>query len=236
MSISKIFERIKSAFRLDTEIDQYFPGCLTELKVPQLMHNYLEICKILNIKVELLDLICCGLPAINAGHSDEFLQERRKAQIAENKVRTIYSSCPSCVFYLKERNYNSELILNAIYPKLQSLKKKQLGLKVTFHDPCHMGRYLHEYDLPRNILREIGCEVVEMRHSRENSLCCGAGGGLINNDLKLARKIAEERIKEAKEVSDILVTACPLCYLHLKSVSDDVKVLEISELMLSSIK
>lgn len=236
MAIVDLFKKISDVF-IAKEVDQYFPGCLTEIKIPEIRDNYLEICKTLNIKVELFDLICCGLPAINSGNDDSFLDEKRKEQVHENKIAKIYSSCPSCVFHLKEKNYNIEHILEVIYEKLKDYKNvKKLNMKITFHDPCHLGRYLGKYDLPRNILSLIGCEVVEMKHAKENAMCCGAGGGLINNNPDIAKKIAKERIKEAKEAADVLVTACPLCYLHLKEASENVKVYEISSLILKALK
>ncbi|MEM1988387.1 MAG: (Fe-S)-binding protein [Candidatus Woesearchaeota archaeon] len=236
MGITEIFKKISNVF-IDKEVDQYFPGCLTEIKIPELKDNYLEICRILNIRLELFDLICCGLPAVNAGNDDFFLDEKRKSQILEENIVKIYSNCPSCVFHLKEKNYNVDHILELIYEKLKVHKKiRKLNMKVTFHDPCHLGRYLGKYDLPRDILRLIGCEVVEMKHNKENSMCCGAGGGLINNNPEVAKKIAKERMREAKDVANILVTACPLCYLHLKEVSDNVEVYEISTLILKALK
>ena len=89
-----------------------------------------------------------------------------------------------------------------------------LGYRVTYHDPCHLGRYNGVYDPPRELLEAIGCELVEMPRSRDNSFCCGAGGGRIwMSELRQGTgpKPSESRIHEAVALGDIdyFVTACP---------------------------
>ncbi|MCL2656308.1 MAG: heterodisulfide reductase-related iron-sulfur binding cluster [Betaproteobacteria bacterium] len=94
-----------------------------------------------------------------------------------------------------------------------ALKVKQpLGLKVTFHDPCHLGRLNKRYDAPRRVLELIGCQVVEMPRNRDNSFCCGAGGGRIwIPDKPGTKKPSEMRIREAAALGriDVFVTCCP---------------------------
>ncbi len=88
---------------------------------------------------------------------------------------------------------------------------KRLGRKVTFHDPCHLGRLNGEYDAPRAVLRAIGCEIIEMPRNRDNSFCCGAGGGRIwLPDTPGKEKPSENRINEAATLDiDVFVTCCP---------------------------
>lgn len=89
---------------------------------------------------------------------------------------------------------------------------KPLGKRVTFHDPCHLGRLNKEYDAPRRVLKAIGCELVEMPRSRDNSFCCGAGGGRIwVPDPPGTEKPAHGRMHEAAELDAIkvFVTCCP---------------------------
>lgn len=90
--------------------------------------------------------------------------------------------------------------------------KKPLGLRVTFHDPCHLGRLNKRYDAPRRVLELIGCELVEMPRNRSNSFCCGAGGGRIwIPDKPGAKKPSELRVREAATLGgiDVFVTCCP---------------------------
>jgi Fe-S oxidoreductase len=91
---------------------------------------------------------------------------------------------------------------------------RPLGYRVTYHDPCHLGRYNGVYDAPRRVLAAIGCELVEMPRNRDNSFCCGAGGGRIwMEELKQgdAPRPSESRIHEAVALGgiDYFVAACP---------------------------
>lgn len=89
---------------------------------------------------------------------------------------------------------------------------RPLGKRVTFHDPCHLGRLNGGYDAPREVLRRIGCEIVEMPRNRDNSFCCGAGGGRIwIPDQPGIEKPSENRMHEAADLGpiDIFVTCCP---------------------------
>jgi Fe-S oxidoreductase len=92
------------------------------------------------------------------------------------------------------------------------------------------------YEEPRKILEFIGCKIVEMKFNRENSFCCGGGGGVQSNYSELANSIAKERIEQALETkAEFLVTACPLCYYHLKRNSKGIQVFEISQILVQCI-
>lgn len=88
----------------------------------------------------------------------------------------------------------------------------QLGLTVTYHDPCYLGRHGGEYDDPRELLEQIGCRIIEMPRNRDNSFCCGAGGGRIwmNSPAGIERP-SENRIREAATLDGVetFVVACP---------------------------
>jgi Fe-S oxidoreductase len=89
---------------------------------------------------------------------------------------------------------------------------KPLGLRATFHDPCHLGRFNKGYEAPRDILGLIGCELVEMGRCRANSFCCGAGGGRIwMADPVGSEKPAQNRMKEAAVIPglQVYVVSCP---------------------------
>ncbi|MFC1950208.1 (Fe-S)-binding protein [Chloroflexota bacterium] len=90
---------------------------------------------------------------------------------------------------------------------------KELDKKVTYHDPCYLGRHNSVYDEPREVLHSIpGIELVEMPRSRENSLCCGGGGGGIWMETKKGERFANMRLEEAIEIGiSVLVVACPFC-------------------------
>jgi Fe-S oxidoreductase len=87
-----------------------------------------------------------------------------------------------------------------------------LKYRVTFHDPCHLGRFNKGYEAPRDLLKLLGCELVEMGRCRANSFCCGAGGGRIwVPDPVGAEKPAQNRIKEAAAIPglEVYVVSCP---------------------------
>ena len=89
---------------------------------------------------------------------------------------------------------------------------RRLSYRVTYHDPCHLGRFQGEYDAPREILRRLGCTLVEMPRNRDNSFCCGAGGGRIwIADQPGQERPSENRIREAVTLPDVelFVVTCP---------------------------
>jgi Fe-S oxidoreductase len=117
---------------------------------------------------------------------------------------------------------------------------RKLPMKVTYHDPCHLGRHLGDdgvYDPPRKILQSIpGIELVEMVRSRENAWCCGAGAGVSQANPEMALWTANERLKEARATgASALVTACPWCVRNfrdaVKEYGEDIDILEISEIV-----
>lgn len=90
--------------------------------------------------------------------------------------------------------------------------KKRLDYRVTYHDPCHLGRFNKGYDAPREIMRALGCELIDMPRSRDNSFCCGAGGGRIwIPDQPGAEKPSQNRMHEAAKIEglQVFVVCCP---------------------------
>lgn len=106
----------------------------------------------------------------------------------------------------------SEVLLKAVKDGKLQTKKKTKRVKVSYHDPCYLGRGLGIYDAPRELLRSLdGVQLVEMERIRRNSFCCGARGG---NEFftDFSKSIAEERLREFAETgADVLITACPYC-------------------------
>ena len=110
-------------------------------------------------------------------------------------------------------------------------------MKVTYHDPCYLGRYSRLDDAPREILAAVpGLKLVEMERNRMDAWCCGAGGGvkLGNHDYAIA--VGKERVEEAiASTADVLVTACPVCVENFNKAKEACKfkvtVLDIAELL-----
>ena len=102
---------------------------------------------------------------------------------------------------------------------------KELNKKVAYHDPCYLGRHSSIYNEPREVLKSIpGVELVEMRNLRENSLCCGGGGGRIWMETPKGERLSDLRVEQALEAeANILSTACPYC---ISNFDDSVLTLE----------
>lgn len=221
----------------------YYPGCLTRYVLQGEFENYKKILEYLKVDFLLLpEINCCGSPVLNAGYEQEARKLARKNLEAFKKhnVKKIITNCPAC-FKVLSKEYKSMLpdwnieVEHVITTILSYLKKRDIQLepreKITYHDPCHLGRHLGIYDEPREILKRLGFKLVEMRHNKEKALCCGGGAGLRTNNPKLANKIAQARIGEAKNTGvKKLVTPCPLCFAHLAENSD-IEVLEFSQVI-----
>ena len=122
----------------------------------------------------------------------------------------------------------SQLLEQLIKENKINLKGKK-DLKVTYHDSCHLGRHAGEYEAPRNVINSIS-NLVEMENNRENSICCGAGGGVKSAYPELAEQMAKSRIAQAKDTGcKTLVTPCPFCKLNLEN--DEIEVLDLTEFL-----
>jgi Fe-S oxidoreductase len=119
-----------------------------------------------------------------------------------------------------------------------------LNYRVTYHDPCYLGRYNGIYDPPREVIQATGCDLVEMPRTRDNALCCGAGGGRIWMDEgTFEERASESRIKEAAALSnvDYFVIACPKDYTMYQDAvkttgqEDQLKVLDLIDLLAEAI-
>ncbi|MFD1513960.1 heterodisulfide reductase-related iron-sulfur binding cluster [Halomarina rubra] len=124
----------------------------------------------------------------------------------------------------------------------------ELDYTVTYHDPCHLGRYNDEYEAPRNLVRATGCDLHEMPRNRANSFCCGGGGGGLWMDFEEEPKPSEERLREALEDTEAgtaiekFVVACPMCLTMYEDgrktggFEGDIEIVGLSELLAEAIE
>ena len=174
----------------------------------------------------LADERCCGHDLLWEGDREGFLKlaQLNAEMIRASGVKRIVSSCPECVRALKvdypaygiklnaEVIHLSELVADSnLKLKIENCKLT----KVTFHDPCRLGRHLGIYDAPRKVLEGLGYTVVEMRHARRNATCCGTNGWTHCDAANKAIQV--QRLREAKATgADVMVTACLKCQIHFK--------------------
>lgn len=167
---------------------------------------------------------CCGESVRKAGDETLFgrLAENNIGVFNNNQVKKIVTTSPHCFHTFK--NEYPELggkyeVLHFTQFLAELIKEgkikftKEVNKKVTYHDPCYLGRHNNIYDAPREVLKSIpGLELVEMPANREYSLCCGGGGGRIWMETKKDERFADIRMGQALEVgAEVLAVACPYC-------------------------
>jgi Fe-S oxidoreductase len=224
----------------------YFRGCVAREKLNNIAEATEKILKHADIDYKILDNeTCCGSFLLRTGFVSD-AKEVMKNTLKEIGKEKIITSCAGCYKTFK-KDYNEILgveldvvhtsqLFNELI-RTGKLEPPFLDKTVTYHDPCHLGRHIEEYDAPREVLSKIS-NLVEMERNKEESRCCGAGGGVRAAFPEITENIAKMRIKDAKDVdAEILVTSCPFCILNLRSVSEDnKKVLDLSEMIIKSSK
>ena len=167
---------------------------------------------------------CCGESIRKIGDEELFgtLAEGNLSLFGDNGVERVLVLSPHCYHTFSNeyeeygQNLNvthmSELVAQLIESGKIELKNK-IEAKVTYHDPCYLGRHNNIFDAPRNVLKAIpGVEFNEMIRVRESSLCCGGGGGRMWMETKFGERFSDLRIPEAQSVgAEILATGCPYC-------------------------
>jgi Fe-S oxidoreductase len=212
----------------------YYPGCLAKHALKEVESNYKEIFNLLGIDFIMLpnDEVCCGLPVINAGYKKEAKELAKKnfQRFKKNGIKKIITNCPSCYHMFKDEypkfipEWDIE-VEHAAQTVLDALKKRDMPnypIKepVTYHDSCHLGRYCGIYNEPREVIELLGAEIIEMKHNKENALCCGAGACVRANFPELAKNAAKTRLKDMPAQVDIIISACSLCASNLQSGLD----------------
>ena len=232
----------------------YFPGCYLSYD-PRLKKVARATVEILNKAGANFGILgskenCCGESIRKTGDEELFkrlAKENIKAFI-DNGVRKILVSSPHCYHTFKNEypefmvDFEVIHITQYLFQLINegSLKFiKEYGKQVTYHDPCYLGRHNGIYDEPREILKEIpGLELIEMPDSREDSLCCGGGGGRIWMETPKGERFCDIRLEQAMGVEvEVLATSCPYCIANFEDskltldVVEDIEVKDITEII-----
>jgi Fe-S oxidoreductase len=196
---------------------------------------------------------CCGDQARKVGAQDVFddLKNRNEVLFDEHNVHKIIVASPHCLQALNRDYAPARAIEATHYTRLfadllqeGTLKLSQsVPVRVTYHDPCYLGRHAGEYEAPRAVLRAIpDLTLVEMRRNRERSLCCGGGGGGLWLDVPNTERFSVLRVQEALDTgAEIIATACPYCTSMLEDaiktldVDNRIRVLDVAELVAQSL-
>ncbi len=193
---------------------------------------------------------CCGESIRKIGSEKVFknLAKENIKTFIDNGVKKIIVSSPHCYHTFKneypefmvnfEVVHASQYIFELINAGRLELTK-EYGKKVTYHDPCYLGRHNDIYDEPRDALNRVsGIKLVEMADSRKNSLCCGGGGGRIWMDTPMEERFSDLRLEQAVAVdAEVLVTACPYCITNFEEsrlnleYDDIIEIKDITEII-----
>jgi len=228
-------EELKKAYNLpETAEWVYFIGCTSNYRQKNLRDATLNVLKKANVNFTLINERCCCSPLIRTGQIDPIndIVKFNLAQIKNAGASKIITSCAGCYRTMKKdwpkfgTNYNIE-----VYHTIELVKKlidegkielsSEYNKTVTYHDPCHMGRHMNFYDIPRDVIKQVPkVNLVEMKRNKRDALCCGAGGGVKIGYPDWAIEISKERLNEAKETgASILTTICPFCKTNLSDAN-----------------
>jgi Fe-S oxidoreductase len=211
----------------------YFPGCYLsyDARMKKVARATAQILNRAGIDFGILGAKenCCGESIRKTGDEDLFkrLAKENIKTFIDNGVKKILVSSPHCYHTFKNEycefkvNFEVVHITQYLFELISQGRLKltqEYGKKVTYHDPCYLGRHNGIYDLPRAVLKSApGLELIEMPESFTDSLCCGGGGGRIWMETLKGERFSDLRIKQAVSVgAEELVTACPYCITHFE--------------------
>ena len=228
----------------------YFPGCYPNYdpRMKKVARATATILKQAGVDFGILGPKenCCGESIRKAGDEELFKRLAREniKTFIDNGVKKILVSSPHCYHTFKneypEFMANFEVIHMAqfLFELIQEGRleiTKEYGKKVTYHDPCYLGRHNNIYDEPREILEGIpGLELCEMADTRVDSFCCGGGGGRIWMETPKGERFSDLRLDQAMDIgAEELVTCCPYCITNFEDSKlnrEDSEAIEIKDI------
>jgi len=244
-------EDLKKQYDLPEQAEWvYFIGCTSNYRQKGIRDATLKFLKKIALDFTLIDEHCCTSPLIRTGQIEivkEFMNYNLK-QFKKVGATKIITSCAGCYRTLKKdfEKYGAQHDFE-VYHTLEIVKKHldegKIAIKssfnktVTYHDPCHLGRHMGLYELPREVYKSIpSLKLVEMERNRNFAWCCGAGGGVKIGYPEWALEISKERLDEAKETNaDLISSTCPFCRTNLSDANEkhgfNFQVLDLMEIL-----
>jgi Fe-S oxidoreductase len=236
----------------------YFPGCYPSFD-PRAKKISTATAKILNSAGVDFGILgaketCCGESIRKTGDEELFkrLAKENIKTFIDNGVKKILVSSPHCYHTFKneypEFMVNFEVIhITEYLLELMNAGRleltKEVEKKITYHDPCYLGRHNGIFEEPREVLKKVsGLELIEMPDSRIDSLCCGGGGGRVWMETQKGERFGDLRIDQAIEVgAELLVTSCPYCITMFEDsrvtmgVDEKIEIKDITEIIVEAI-
>ena len=225
-----------------------FAGCLSSFESGDTLRKTAALLNKLGIKVAYYagNELCCGAPFLNMGDEEGFTANARELArtFQSREARTVITGCAECFktlikdypkylpdIEMPNIKHISQVIAESIN-QLGTIERKMPECRITYHDPCRLGRDCGIYDAPREIIRAIkDIEFHEMAQAGEQSFCCGAGGGVKLNNSKLSIDMGRERIRQARETgSSVVLSTCPWCEKNLKDsleADDNITIMDV---------
>lgn len=235
----------------------WWVGCAaaTDARVQKVARAFAKILNAAGVNYAVLgeQETCCGDSARRSGNEYLFfeLASANVEMLNEIHPKRIVTTCPHGYHTLKNEypqfggNYevvhHSQFIAELLEDGKIQLDGEDLG-KITFHDPCYLGRHNGEYEAPRFVLQEVGGQLVEMEHNKNLSLCCGAGGAQMWKEEEGTQRINLTRYAEAQATgADTLAVGCPFCMIMLNDASKEAgeggpSVQDIAEIVVAHLK
>ena len=225
----------------------YFAGCYASYTKPEIARATVSIFRKAGLELASLgnDEWCCGVVQFHDGSISlaKQMAEHNVEALKARGAKRIVTACAECYKSFKveypeilgklpfEVVHISEVLAGLVRRGEVSFTKGLGECMVTYHDPCHLGRYCNVYDPPREVLGSIpGIKLVEMLRHREYAWCCGNGADLVRSVApELSSEIAGDRIKEAREAgAEAIITCCPRCVTSMEQVAGGMKIYDLS--------
>ena len=227
----------------------YYVGCTSsyDRRAQQLARSLAALLKAAEVRYGILgeDEPCCGEGVLSLGHKPYFEElTAEAAKVFQDKgVTELMTTSPHCYdvfqghFPLEGDSFSPHHYTQYLARLVDDERlrfEKDVALKVTFHDPCFLGRWHEEYEAPRRLLAAVpGVELVEMRNHGPDAMCCGGGGGRMWLETAAGERFSDLRVQEAAETgADVIATACPFCIACLE---DSIKARKLKDLIVLDI-
>ena len=214
----------------------FFEGCVGNWLERESVEKTLQLLDRLEVRFTTIDEVCCGGPTrVTGWPMVESLVEHNLEAILSTGTNKVITACPRCYMTLLDHpGYSGKLEVQHTTQFLSQFSWSALtDQTVTFHDPCELGRLMGEYNAPRMIIQQAIPNYVEMPANHENTICCGAGGGVRGVYPRLSLQTARTRVEEAINTgSQVLVTECASCLHNFRNAlrsRDNLEIFNLSE-------